>query len=48
MKQLTMRHQQAWGISLDEAQQRIASNDALNAQIVEQTKNRADYFLSVK
>ena len=48
MKQLAKRHQQAWGISLDEAQQRIASNDALNAQIVEQTKNRADYFLSVK
>ncbi|MBJ7549343.1 hypothetical protein [Marinomonas ostreistagni] len=47
MTQLMERHQKVWGISSEEAKQRIAKNDALNAQIVEQTKSHADYFLSI-
>lgn len=39
---LCARHQAAWGISRDEALSRIASNDALNAEIVLATRARAE------
>jgi pantothenate kinase len=39
---LLARHQQAWGISREEASQRIARNDALNAQLCQATMPRAD------
>ncbi|SBS24576.1 Pantothenate kinase [Marinomonas aquimarina] len=47
MLQLAKRHQQAWGISETEARQRIAQNDALNAQIADQSRVFADHIIRV-
>ncbi|WP_157496640.1 hypothetical protein [Hahella ganghwensis] len=45
MRRLVLRHQQAWGISEDEAKKRVAANDAHNAQIVLGTKALADWVI---
>ena len=40
-QRLCARHQQAWGISAEEARQRIALNDGPNAELVRQGRARA-------
>lgn len=39
---LLARHQAAWGISLEEAEARVAQNDGLNAALVRGCRGRAD------
>jgi hypothetical protein len=36
----------AWGLSLAQAQERIALNDGLNAAIVANSRERADYLVA--
>jgi pantothenate kinase len=45
LQRLTQRHMTAWNLTRAAAEQRIAANDALNAQIVAQTRSRADWFV---
>lgn len=43
MERLAMRHMQAWNFTRAQAEQRIASNDGLNAEIVIKTCGLADW-----
>lgn len=43
MGRLAARHQQAWGITAEEANARIARNDRLNADIVSASRRHADW-----
>ena len=43
MERLSLGHRQAWGFTRAEAEQRIANNDILNAEIVLKTRVRADW-----
>lgn len=45
-ERLCARHMQAWGLSREQALQRIAGNDALNAQIVLASRERADAWVT--
>lgn len=45
MERLALRHMQAWGITRGEAERRIATNDRLNAAIVQDSYPFADYRL---
>ena len=45
-ERLTLRHQQSWGLSREQAQTRIRANDALNADIVGRSAHRADWRVS--
>jgi pantothenate kinase len=45
MERLVKRHMASWGFSREQALERLAMNDRLNADIVLQSRSRADYFL---
>jgi pantothenate kinase len=45
MERLVKRHMASWGFSREQALDRVAINDRLNADIVLQSRGRADYFL---
>lgn len=47
MAQLAIRHQQAWGISAEEAKHKIQINDVLNAQIADLSQQYADHILHI-
>ncbi|BFM51049.1 hypothetical protein [Marinomonas sp. THO17] len=47
MARLSQRHQQAWGISAQQANERIQQNDALNAKTVADSRSRADWLIQV-
>lgn len=42
---LVQRHQQAWGVSYEQALQRVLSSDAKNAALVASLRDQADYLL---
>lgn len=44
MERLVGRHMKAWGITREEAVERIARNDGLNGRIVEATRSYADWL----
>ena len=46
MVRLTARHQASWGLTHDQAQERIASNDRFNADTVLQGRARADWLVT--
>jgi pantothenate kinase len=46
LQRLVARHQAAWGFSVAQAQARVAMNDQLNAEIVQQTRVRADALVA--
>lgn len=46
LERLTERHQAAWGLTRAEAEQRVAANDRLNAEIVARTRDAADWLLT--
>lgn len=43
LARLAVRHMAAWGLTRVEAEQRIAANDRLNAEIVARTRDAADW-----
>jgi pantothenate kinase len=45
MERLARRHMQAWGFTRAQAEQRIASSDGLNAQLVQESALRADWLV---
>ena len=45
LDRLAQRHKAAWGLSRERAEARIAANDRLNAEIVLNTRRRADWRL---
>jgi len=45
MERLVKRHMASWGFSREQALDRLAMNDRLNADIVLQSRARADYFV---
>ena len=45
MERLVNRHMASWGFSREQALDRLAVNDRLNADIVLQSRERADYFV---
>jgi pantothenate kinase len=45
MERLALRHMQAWGMTRGEAESRIAGNDRLNAEIVRESCQFADWRL---
>ena len=45
MQRLVVRHQAAWGLTVAQAEARLALNDRLNADTVALSKNRADGWL---
>lgn len=45
LERLVERHQRVWQWSREAAQARINQNDALNAQIVQKTRAKADYLV---
>ena len=45
-QRLINRHQQAWGLTSEQARARIASNDAKNAALVFNRRMGADYFVA--
>jgi pantothenate kinase len=45
MQRLVARHQAAWGLSVAQAEARLALNDSLNADTVALTRDRADGLL---
>lgn len=45
MERLVKRHMASWGFSREQALDRLAINDSLNADIVLQSRERADYFV---
>lgn len=45
MERLVKRHMSAWGFSREQALNRLAINDRLNADIVQQSRELADYYL---
>jgi pantothenate kinase len=47
MERLVRRHMQAWGMSRDEAEHRIATNDRLNAVLVQGSARFADWRLAL-
>jgi pantothenate kinase len=46
MERLTARHMEAWHLTREAAQMRIAHNDGLNAEIVESTRHRANWLIA--
>jgi pantothenate kinase len=44
LRQLSARHQRAWGLTAAEAQERIAANDGLNAGLVWADRAHADWL----
>jgi pantothenate kinase len=46
MQRLSARHQAAWGFTPAQAQARIAANDGLNAVLVAQSRERADWLVT--
>jgi pantothenate kinase len=46
MERLVKRHMASWGFSREQALDRLAMNDRLNADIVLQSRARADWFVS--
>ena len=46
MERLTARHMSAWGLTRTEAEERVAANDRLNAEIVARTRDRAEWRLA--
>jgi pantothenate kinase len=46
MERLVNRHMASWGFSREQALDRLAMNDRLNAHIVLQSRERADYFVN--
>lgn len=46
LERLARRHVAVWGLTRAEAEARIAENDGLNAQIVLETRDRADWLLA--
>ena len=46
MDRLAQRHMQAWGFTRQQADERIATNDGLNARLVADSAVRADYLVS--
>lgn len=47
MERLTQRHQRAWGMTWAAAQQRVAANDRINADVILQTRAFADWRVLV-
>jgi pantothenate kinase len=47
MERLALRHMQAWGMTRDQAQHRIATSDRLNAELVRDSARFADWRLVV-
>lgn len=45
MERLVNRHMASWGFSREQALNRLAINDRLNAEIVQQSRVRADYLV---
>jgi pantothenate kinase len=45
MERLVKRHMASWGFSREQALDRLAMNDRLNADIVLQSRERANYFV---
>lgn len=45
MERLTQRHMRVWNFSRDQAEQRIAKSDGLNAELVRQSAVRANYLV---
>jgi len=45
LARLALRHMQAWGVTRDAAEQRIATNDRLNAELVRDSARFADWRL---
>jgi len=45
MDRLAQRHMQAWGFTREQADERIATNDGLNARLVADSAARADYLI---
>jgi pantothenate kinase len=45
MERLVKRHMASWGFSREQAMRRLAMNDRLNADMVLQSRARADYFV---
>ncbi len=43
MERLTVRHMKAWGMTRDQAERRVAANDRLNAEIVQNSAQFADW-----
>jgi pantothenate kinase len=46
MDRLAQRHMQAWGFTRHQADERIATNDGLNAQLVADSAARADFLIT--
>jgi pantothenate kinase len=46
LDRLAQRHRQAWGFTRQQADERIATNDGLNARLVADSAARADYLVS--
>jgi pantothenate kinase len=46
MQRLSPRHQAAWGFTPAQAQARIEANDGVNAVLVEQSRERADWLVA--
>lgn len=46
MERLVKRHMASWGFSREQALDRLAINDRLNADIVHQSRSRADYWVA--
>ncbi|TXH74398.1 MAG: hypothetical protein E6Q85_05060 [Thiothrix sp.] len=44
---LVQRHQQAWGISYEQALERVLRSDAKNAALVASLRDQADYLIAV-
>jgi hypothetical protein len=47
LERLALRHMQAWGITRDAAEHRIATSDRLNAALVQSSARFADWQLVV-
>ncbi|MBC8076536.1 MAG: hypothetical protein H7Y32_10715 [Chloroflexales bacterium] len=46
LERLAQRHMRAWGYTRSEAEGRIAASDRLNAELVLQTREQADWWLA--
>lgn len=47
IERLAQRHMAAWGMSHEQAMERIMQNDGRNAELVESSKGRANWLLSL-
>ena len=47
MQRLAQRHMAAWGMTLEQAQARVDSNDRLNSVWIERSRQHADYLIRV-